>query len=73
MFGVRYISDRKQVENNPYSTRIQPVFNPYSTRIQPVFNKYYLDLKTIYSGGSRDGCWTILRFADNGFKTMQMG
>ena len=36
MFGVRYISDRKQVENNPYSTRIQPVFNPYSTRIQQI-------------------------------------
>lgn len=62
MFGVRYITDHKQVENNPYSTRIQPVFN-----------KYYLDLKTIYSGGSREDCWTILRFADNGFKTMQMG
>ena len=49
MFGVRYISDRKQVE---------------TTRIQPVFNQYFVDLETTYSGGSRDGCWTILRFAE---------
>ena len=53
MFGVRYIKFNKQVENNPYSTRIQPVFN-----------KYYLDLKMTYFGGSHDVCWTILRLAE---------